>query len=109
MPTLLEVASFEVASQPDAQEKITRLMIGGGGIIAAVLILLAVVSAVRKKYFSEEDEIEAPGGFGVSELRELHAQGLLTDEEFNAAKAKIVATSHAAFMAPRKKNPKNAK
>ncbi len=101
---------LDIEYSPDNQEKMTRLMTGGGCIIATIIILLIVVAVVRKKYFfRQEEETNAPAGFGLSELKELHAQGLLTDEEFNAAKSKIVATSHAAFMAPKKKTAQNIK
>lgn len=59
-------------------------------IVAGFLIALAVKKSLR--------ENEPPGpadaaGFTLSDLRQLHRDGQLTDEEFDKAKGKIVAAS----------------
>lgn len=99
MLTLLE--NQQLAADP---EKINHLLIWGGAAFLAVTAMLITISVIRKTFFPKEREVDAaPAGFGLSQLKNLHAQGLLTDEEFDTAKAKIVATSHAAFMAPKGK------
>lgn len=72
--------------------------------LGALLLLVASIATIRKKYFPKEEKVmdATPAGFGVGQLKELYDQGLLSDDEFNAAKAKIVAGSHAAFMAQNK-------
>ena len=59
-----------------------------------VLICLLVVGffAISKlRQWLKEDDTPAPGiGFTLSDLRQLHKQGQMTDEEFERAKAKII-------------------
>ena len=82
----------------------SQVWIWSGIAIGVVFLLVFAIAVIRKKYFPEEKPgiDSTPAGFGVSQLKDLYDQGLLTDDEFNAAKAKIVAESHAAFMGPKK-------
>lgn len=58
-------------------------------VIAAVVI--AVIGLVARKYLSDPiDASEGEAVFDLSELRRLHRQGQLTDEEFQAAKAAVL-------------------
>src|SRR4051794_14885913 len=59
--------------------------------IGLCVALFWVVSLVRKR-IREEPASEGPAtGFTLSDLRQLHKAGQMTDEEFERAKAKIVA------------------
>ena len=59
--------------------------------IGLCVALFWVVSLVRKR-MREEPASEGPAaGFTLSDLRQLHKSGQMTDEEFERAKAKIVA------------------
>jgi hypothetical protein len=63
---------------------------------AALLILLVIgmAAATRLKRRIKEDDEPAPAlGFTLSDLRQMHRAGQLTDDEFNKAKDKIVAAS----------------
>src|SRR3954451_10469397 len=63
---------------------------------AALLILLVVgmVVVARMRRRLRQDDAPAPSlGFTLSDLRQMHRAGQLTDEEFNRAKEKIVAAS----------------
>jgi hypothetical protein len=63
---------------------------------AALLGLLMVgflVAARLKRQFKQDDAPTPVMGFTLSDLRQLHRDGQLTDEEFAKAKEKIVAAS----------------
>ena len=63
---------------------------------AALLILLVIgmAAATKLKRRIKEDDEPAPAlGFTLSDLRQMHRAGQLTDDEFNKAKEKIVAAS----------------
>jgi hypothetical protein len=67
---------------------------------AAMLVLLAVgmAFAVRlKRRMKQVDDAPASmAGFTLSDLRQMHRAGQLTDEEFDRAKGKIVAAAQKA-------------
>lgn len=107
---LLPLAQALDSAVPQEKDP-TKVLIWSGIALLVVLILLVSVAAIRKKYFPKEEKAAdaTPAGFGVNQLKELYDQGLLSDDEFNAAKAKIVAESHAAFMAQGKAKAANAK
>jgi hypothetical protein len=60
------------------------------GVIVAAAILLGVIAAwLRRRFVSEPPPIKL--GFTLADLREMHSQGQISDEEFAAAKAKMLA------------------
>ena len=62
-----------------------------------VLLIVGMVAAARLKRRIKQEDAPAPAlGFTLSDLRQMHRAGPLTDEEFNRAKEKIVAASQAA-------------
>jgi hypothetical protein len=72
-------------------------------LIAALAGLFVAVSWLRK--WMKEDDVSAPVGFTLSDLRQLHKSGQMTTEEFERAKAKMVAATQAA-MARKEEPPK---
>ena len=52
-------------------------------VVAAAVVIWLIRRAIRPPAGDS-------GGFSLQELRELHAQGRLTDEEFERAKASII-------------------
>jgi hypothetical protein len=73
---------------------------GAGDIIFVCIFLLIVVLAaayaviwLRRRLWSQEDA-EAPStGFSLGDLKQLHRQGKITEQEFQTARAKVVATA----------------
>lgn len=67
-------------------------------VLVAILVLAFVgVVIVKKRMRTEDDEPVGPvTGFTLSDLRRLHKEGQVSDEEFERAKAKIVASAKAA-------------
>ncbi len=67
------------------------------GLIAAAAILMGIVSLAIRKRMLTPDEPDAGGGMGftLSDLREMHRRGELTDEEFDQAKRRLIANARA--------------
>src|SRR5450432_3860233 len=63
-------------------------------LLAIVGLLLGAVYWARKR-LSPNEEFRGEG-FTLSDLRQMHETGQLTDEEFERAKAKMVEALHAA-------------
>jgi hypothetical protein len=69
---------------------------GMGGVIgwSLVLIVLVIIGAagvLRLRRWLKEDDVPSGGiGFTLSDLRQLHQQGKMTDAEFERARAKMV-------------------
>jgi hypothetical protein len=60
-------------------------------VLVAAAVVIAVIGLVARKYLSEPIEAsEGEAVFDLSELRKLHRQGQLTDDEFEAAKAAVL-------------------
>ena len=74
-----------------------------GGVIgwSLVLILLIIGGAAGvlylRRWLKEEDVPSSAGkiGFTLSDLRQLHREGMMTDEEFERARTKMVAAGKA--------------
>src|SRR5688500_868702 len=59
-----------------------------------VLLVVGMFAAARLKRKIKQEEAPAPAlGFTLSDLRQMHRSGQLTDDEFNKAKEKIVSAS----------------
>ena len=78
-----------------------------GVILAAVVVILIVAILVRRRYVVAEQNAVQPGasGFTLSDLRELHRQGQLSDAEFEVAKKGMIARSRAMIDAPEDELP----
>ena len=74
---------------------------GMGGVIgwSLVLIVLLIIGAagvLRLRRWLKEDDAPSGGiGFTLSDLRQLHKQGKMTDAEFERARAKMVEAGRA--------------
>lgn len=62
-------------------------------VLAGALLLAVLAVYVRRWLLSKDDEPSDPGGFALSDLRRLHHEGKLSDEEFERAKAQLVSAS----------------
>ncbi len=60
-------------------------------ILLGILIIGLVVIVRLKKKLTQTDEQTAGVGFTLSDLRALHQNGKMTDDEFEKAKAQILA------------------
>jgi hypothetical protein len=75
---------------------------GAGDVIFVCIFLLIVVLAaayaviwLRRRLWSQEDADLPSTGFSLGDLKQLHRQGKITDQEFQTAREKVVAAAHA--------------
>jgi hypothetical protein len=61
--------------------------------ILLAIIILAFAGYSRFKRWMNEPDAPSAGGFSFSDLRELHRQGKITDQEFETARLKMVASA----------------
>lgn len=59
-------------------------------IMAVITVGFIVVQRVKRAYQTDDLQSNAAGGFTLSDLRELHKAGQMTDEEFEKAKARVI-------------------
>ena len=67
----------------------TRLALPLAGLLVLTGILLGALSYYRRKMHTPEPLIR---DFTLSDLRQLHREGKLTDEEFDRAKSRLVSS-----------------
>ncbi len=60
------------------------------GIMAVVAVGFLVVQRVKRAYQAEDPRSDATVGFTLSDLRQLHKSGQMSDEEFEKAKTKVI-------------------
>ena len=70
------------------------LVVAIGALLIVVVVLFVGVAWARKRLNPNEDFHGE--GFALGDLRQLHKEGKLSDEEFERARAKMVEAMHAA-------------
>ena len=73
-------------------ERTTNVLVMVGVLLLAILILIVLIALARKILFDTSTRLELDG-FSISELQELLADGKITQEEFNRAKASVIAVN----------------
>ena len=61
------------------------------GIVVVLAVVLGVVAWIVRKITLGSDDDAATPGLTLSDLRQMHREGQMTDEEFEAAKRLVVA------------------
>ena len=93
MAVVLWVAAIPVPAGllpiADAEPNPWPVTIWSGILIGILLVLFLVVSAIRRSMRSDEAS-GGSAGFTLGDLRSLHRQGKMTDEEFEKAKALLI-------------------
>lgn len=75
----------QAAREGDA---LTSILLWSGVLVIAVIVGALVISLVRRNFArSDEDQQQ---GFTLQELRDLHAGGELSDEEFDRAREALI-------------------
>ena len=62
-----------------------------GVLILFLLAMFVVVMAIRR--WLKHDDVSTPHGFSLGDLRALHRQGQLTDDEFELARARMIGSA----------------
>ena len=86
-----------ILAQGGTVEDMIRVLFWCAVLLGTALLLAGAFYLIRKRLMSGEEE-SASGldlGFSLSDLRELHSRGQLSDEEFDYAKRKMAARARA--------------
>ena len=75
----------------------------GWSLVLIVLVVAAFFAVVRLRGWLRDDDTPPSAGFSLTDLRQLHRQGKMTDEEFEKARNLMVA--HAKQMAEKLPDP----
>jgi hypothetical protein len=80
-------------AQPSGQ---TILPVFGWSLVLICLLVGGFFAITKlRQWMREDDAPVSPIGFTLSDLRQLHKQGQMTDEEFERAKSKILGSAKA--------------
>ncbi|MEO0513857.1 MAG: SHOCT domain-containing protein [Planctomycetota bacterium] len=100
-------ASSQVGSTPgraaNPGDSMGQVILWCGVLLLAAVVLGVAFFLIRKRLASMDDESPAVGnplGFTLADLRQMHAEGQLSDEEFDFAKRKMVAKAKAELDGP---------
>jgi uncharacterized membrane protein len=89
MPALFAAAAVILVLAQDSGGSMLRVIAWSLVLICLLMVGFFAISKLRQ--WMRDDDMPAPGiGFTLSDLRQLHKQGQMTDEEFERAKSKIV-------------------
>jgi len=80
-------------------QSVTPLIIWIGAFVVLLVIGAVVLTAVRRRLLGERER-DAGAGLSLHDLREMHARGDLSDEEFARAKAAVLGSAGGAAPAP---------
>jgi hypothetical protein len=69
------------------------------GVLIGIVILAFLAYAQFKRWMKEPEQSSSATGFTLSDLREMHRQGKMTDEEFEMTRAKMMASAKKAAEA----------
>ncbi len=68
----------------------------GWSLVVIVLVIGGFMAVAWLRKWMKEDDVPSGGvGFGLGELRHMHARGELTDEEYERARGKMTASAKA--------------
>lgn len=86
---------FPLAMRPELEVAVAIAVVLAGTVLLVVLLAWA-----RRRLLPRDENDARPGGFTLSDLRRLHRDGKMSDEEFERAKAQLVALAHRSLKSP---------
>jgi hypothetical protein len=87
-PTLLAASSR--GGGGDTSDVIKYILLWSGGLVVVIVLGMWAAAHLKRRYQQHSDQASSAAGFTLSDLRQLHRSGQMTDEEFARAKAKVV-------------------
>lgn len=84
----MQVNVPDILAQQDAP--FVRIAVWAAVLIAVLVVLFILAQRIRK-WSRSDSQLSAHQGFTLSDLRRMHAQGQLSDEELDRAKARVAA------------------
>ena len=86
MPALFAAAAVILVLAQDSGGSMLRVI--AWSLVLICLLMVGFFAISKLRHWMRDDDMPAPGiGFTLSDLRQLHKQGQMTDEEFERAKA----------------------
>jgi hypothetical protein len=79
-----------------AQEGTAGVFVWALLLVALVVVMFVAVSGFKRWMHRQDLEIGPAGGFTLADLRQLHREGKMSDDEFEATRRRIVAAAQAA-------------
>ena len=89
---MIHVTAFLVtplSDLDDGEVPYGRIIFWSLALIGFILALFAAITYLKRTWFAPEEPVGT--GFSLGDLRALHRSGKMTDEEFERAKAQIIA------------------
>jgi hypothetical protein len=84
-----------------------KILIASLALVAVVVVGLVVVSQVKRRLAADDRDKGQPGGFTLSDLRDMHKSGQMSDEEFERAKGMIIDAARRAAARDKKPDGKS--
>ena len=84
-----------LAQQPGRSAAAARVLFWLGILVLAAVALAVIALLIRRAVLGQDDASQP--GFTLGDLRDMHARGELSDQEFEQAKSMVVAQSLAAM------------
>ena len=98
---LMPLQSATLAQVPEAILRILAIV----GLLLVVAVLLVLLAVWLRRRFVQSSNDQPPTGFTLHEMRQLHQEGQLTDEEYQAARAALLARSRYALADDKNQTP----
>ena len=103
MAILPSVMKMTVLPLGMTSDQFTRVYLWLGVIVLLGVLLAVVALYIRKRVLTRSEN--PPMGFTLKDLRLLHAQGQLSDEELAAAEARTLARTRTHYLGEQPKEP----
>ena len=92
----LLAASSRGGGGGDPSDVVKYILLWSGGLVVVIVLGMWAAAHLKRRYQQQQsDHPTAAAGFTLSDLRQLHRSGQMTDEEFERAKAKILGSAKA--------------
>jgi hypothetical protein len=79
-----------------SSERIAGVVAWSVGLLVALVLGMVAAARLRRRLRQDDVQPAAASGFTLSDLRQMHRAGQLTDAEFERAKEKVVAAAQRA-------------
>ena len=89
MPPTCLCAQISIEHLTDQHQ--TEILYWGAGLILLVLVCGFVLTIVRRRIKAPPGEEDQSGGFSLADLKQMRASNQLTEEEYQVARAKLLA------------------
>lgn len=89
-PTGLIPSLAQEAASSERSDPWMRILMAWGFLLPAIILLAVLIVAIKRR-MNRPDETVTASAFSLGQLRAMHRDGQLSDEEFERAKAAVIA------------------